>query len=250
MLNDALLPVMPFQFLSMMTDDVGAANSSGGMDIDVDDPTGGGDDDDDDDRRGTGDDDDDDDDRRDDDWTPPDKAAWERMRAALKNERRDRKRVQREYEEKVKNLTSSASATSEVEVEKARIAERNSRDAYWAEEIVRAKAEAEFAAQGASSEMAQRLSLLVNMKKVEWDERDREWEGLEDEIEDIIQANQDFFKSKTADDDRSGRRSGGVPRPRVDGAARGGQAGGAPRKRPRTADIIANQALGRGGRRR
>jgi hypothetical protein len=222
--------------------------------IEVDDPTKDPEDDDDDDdrRRRLKDDDDDDDDTKggDDDWTPPDKVQWERMRSALRNERRDRKRVQREYEEKVQNLTSTASATNEVEVEKARISERNARDAYWAEEIVRARATAEFAAQGATAEMAERLAFLVNLKKVEWDEREREWDGLQEEIDDIVESNQEFFRTKARDDDRDGGRRGGVSRPRVDGAGRGREGGGAPRRKPSSAQLLAQQALGTGSRRR
>lgn len=232
---------------AMFPDDAG---SGGGMDIDVDDPTAdpaGDDDDDDATPRGDG---DDDDDRRqaDDDWTPPDKQQWEKMRSALKNQRRDIKIIKREYEEKVKNLTSTASATNEVEVEKARIAERNSRDAYWTEEIVRARAAAEFTAQGASADMAERLSLMVNLKKVEWDEREREFDGLQDEIDEIVEANPEFFKVRGRDDDQGSRRPAAPGRPRPDAASRGGQGGGAPRKRPRTADILAGQALGTGRR--
>lgn len=230
---------------TMITDEI-TNRRTDDDDIQVDDPDNPDPDDDDRDR------DDDDDKDRDDDWNPPDKVQWERMRSALKNERRERKKVQREYEEKVNNLTSSASATNEIEVEKARIDERTKRDAYWSEEIVRAKAEAEFAAQGASAEMAGRLALLVNLKKVEWDEREREWDGLQDEVDDIIEGNQEFFKTKSRDDDSgsgSGRRQP-QGRPRVDGAGRGGQGGGAPRKKPSTAQLLANQALGKGSRRR
>lgn len=225
--------------------------SGGGDDIDVDDPTNPDPDDDDDTRSRAVDDDDDDDDRRtaDDGYTPPDKIQWERMRAALKTQRRENKTLRREYEAKVQNLTSTASATNEVEVEKARISERNARDAYWSEEIVRARAAAEFTAQGVSAEMGERLALMVNLKKVEWDEREREWDGLQDEIDDIVEANPEFFKPKTSDDDRSGRRqSGGIPRPRVDGAGRGPAGGGAPRRKPSTAQLLAQQALGTGGR--
>jgi hypothetical protein len=198
------------------------------------------------------DDDADDDDTRasgDDGYVPPDKITWDKMRAAVKNQRREIKILKREYEEKVKNLTSTASATNEVEVEKARIAERNSRDAYWTEEIVRAKAAAEFTAQGASAEMGERLALMVNLKKVEWDEREREFDGLQDEIDEIVEANPDFFKSKSQNEDPAPRR-GGIPRPRVDGAPRGPGSGGAPRRRPSSAQLLANQALGTKTRRR
>ena len=234
----------------MNSDDLTRDRNDGGMDIDLDD-----DDDDDADNRRLGDTDDDDDDGgnardRDDDWVPPDKVAWEKMRAAVKNLRRDLKMQRREYEERVNNLTSTASATNEIEVEKARIAAERARDAYWTEEIVRARATAEFAAQGATAEMAERLSLMVNLKKVEWDEREREFDWLQDEIDDIVEANPEFFKPRgSVDDDRTSRRQV-QPRPRVDGGSRGGQGGGAPRKKPTTAQILANQALGRGGRRR
>lgn len=215
-------------------------NSGGDMDIEVDDPTRDAPDDDDDDKRRDA-DDDDDDDRDDDDKLVP-KVELERAKAALKNERRERKKLQREYEDKVKKLQSETTESSVVEVEKARIDERNKRDAYWTEEIIRAKAEAEFAAQGAESEMAQRLANLVKIKNVEWDETLREWDGLEEEVDAIVTANPDFFKSKSRDEDTP-RRSG-VPRPRVDGAGRGPAGGGAPRRRPTSAQLLAQQALG------
>lgn len=238
---------------AMFPDDQG-----GGMDIEVDDPTAeprrgtrdDDDDDDDDDRRVSG-DDDDDDAREDDEEQRVPKAELDRAKSALKNERRERKRIQREYEEKVKALQSESTEASVIEVEKARIDERNKRDAYWTEEIIRAKAEAEFAAQGATSDMAGRLAELVKLKNVEWDETNREWDGLEDEVDAIVQANPEFFKAKdTEEAPRSGRRQP-TGRPRVDGASRGGQGGGAPRKRPSSAQLLAQQALGNPrGRRR
>lgn len=235
---------------AMFPDD---ASSGGGMDIDVDDPTRDtpdDDDDDDDDRRVRGDDDDDRDAGDDGEKMVP-KAELDRAKSALKNERRERKRLQREYEDKVKALQSETTEASVIEVEKAKIAVKNERDSYWTEEIVRAKAEAEFAAQGASSDMAGRFAELVKLKNVEWDETNREWDGLEDEVDAIITANPEFFKSGKAEESTPARRQ--LPgRPRIDGAGRGAQGGGVPRKRPRSADIIASQALGtnRTGRRR
>jgi len=111
---------------------------SGGMDIDLEDDTPSGDDD-----GGDG--------GEDDDTSPPDedqyvsRADHERIKAALRNERRDRKRDKREFEEKISRLTSESTESSEVEVEKARIDERNKVNAYWTGEIVRARAMAEFA---------------------------------------------------------------------------------------------------------
>lgn len=235
----------------MSSDDLHTDRNDGGMDIDLEDDD---DDDDKDDKRLRDNDDDEGDARnRDDDWEPPDKVAWEKMRAAVKNQRREIKLLKREYEEKVKNLTSTASATNEVEVEKARIKAERERDAYWTEEIVHARAAAEFTAQGATAEMAERLALMVNMRKVEWDDKEREFDGLQDEIDDIVEANPEFFKVRGSNDDEKPAKRG-AGRPRVDGASRGsgggGGSGGAPRKKPRTADIIANQALGRGARRR
>lgn len=214
-------------------------DTSGGMDIEVDDPTGDPDDEDEDDRRVAA---DDEDDREDDEEQRVPKAELDRAKAALKNERRERKKLQREYEDKVKALQSETTEASVIEVEKARIDERNKRDAYWTKEIIEAKAEAEFAAQGATSEMAGRLAGLVKLKNIEWDETNREWDGLEDEVDAIVQANPEFFKPASSEEKPSPRRSGGIPRPRVDGAGRG-SGGGVPRRKPSTAQLLANQAL-------
>lgn len=223
-------------------------SGGGGGEIEVDDPTRDPDpEDDENDKRLER---DEDEDREDDEDKFVPKVELERAKAALKNERRERKKVQRDYEEKVKKLESETTESSVIEVEKARIDERNKRDLYWTGEIIQAKAEAEFAAQGASSEMAQRLAGLVKLKNVEWDETLREWDGLEDEVDAIVQANPEFFKPKASADDPAPRRSGGIPRPRVDGAARGPSGGGAPRRRPSSAQLLAQQALGTPSQRR
>jgi len=220
---------------TMNSDDL---NSDPGMDIDLDTS---GDDADADADADAGDDDD-----VDDDWNPPTKTEWERIRAALKNERRDRKKVQREFEDKVKNLTTSGSAAAEVEVEKARIEERDKVEKKWLKRTIRAEAAAQFAAQGASATNAERLARMVDLDKVSFDDRDDEIEGLEEEIEEIMAENPEFFR-KPKDDDKD---TGPVlRRPKIDGASRGSRGGGSTRKMS-SAEKLAAQALGRSARRR
>lgn len=203
--------------------------------------------DDDDDRSGDDDDDVDDDDKDiDDDWVAPTKTEWERIKSALKNERRDRKKVQRDFEDKVKNLTTSGSAAAQVEIEKARIEERDKTEKKWLKRAVRAEAAAQFAGQGASSTNAERLAKMVDLDKVSYDDRDDEFEGLEDEVEEIIAENPEFFR-KPKDDDKD--QGPVLRRPRIDGASRGSKGGGTPRKMT-SAEKLAAQALGRSARKR
>jgi len=172
----------------------------------------------------------------------------ERIKTALRNERREKKRLKSEYEDKIKKLTSESTESSEIEVEKAKITVKNERDNYWMEQIVRARAATEFAAQGASSSNADRLANMVDLKKVEYDEREKEFEGLEEEIEDIIGENPEFFKKKGSDEETTSSPGQRVPRPRVEGASRGSRGGGTPRKQS-SADKLAARALGRSPRR-
>jgi hypothetical protein len=222
-------------------------DTSSSMEMDLDEP-------DDSTSRGAGDDDDDDDDSaqsRDDDWTPPDRAEWERIKAALKGERRDRKKDKREFEEKVKNLTTSGTAAAIVEIEQARIDEREKVEKKWTRRAVRAEAAAMFASQGASATNAERLARMVDIDKINYDERDEEFDGLEEEVEDIIAENPEFFrkpKNEDAADDSGSTRTPRTARPRVEAATRGARGGGAQRKQS-SAERLAARALGRQPRR-
>jgi hypothetical protein len=176
------------------------------------------------------------------------RADHERIKTALRNERREKKRLKTDYENRIQKLTSESTESSEIEVEKAKIAVKNERDNYWMEQIVRARAATEFAAQGASSSNADRLANMVDLKKVEYDEREKEFEGLEEEIEDIIGENPEFFKKKGSDEETTSSHTQRVPRPRVEGASRGRQGGGTSRKQS-SAEKLAARALGRSPRR-
>lgn len=191
--------------------------------------------------------DDDDRDAGDDDWSPPEKAEWERIKSALKGERRDRKKDRRDFEERIKNLTTSGTAAAQVEIEQARIDEREKTEKKWTRRAVRAEAAAMFAAQGATATNAERLSRMVDIDKINYDERDEEFDGLEEEVEDIISENPEFFR-KARSDDEGDTRSGRPSRPRVEAATRGNRGGGAPRKQT-SADKLAARALGRSARR-
>lgn len=176
----------------------------------------------------------------------------ERIKTALRNERREKKRIKSDYESKIQKLTSESTESSEIEVEKARIAVKNERDNFWMEQIVRARAATEFAAQGATASNADRLANMVDLKKVEYDEREKEFDGLEEEIEEIIAENPEFFKkasgSKDEDEGTTRPRTGIPSRPRVEGASRGTRGGAAPRKQT-SAEKLAARALGRQPRR-
>lgn len=213
--------------------------SGGDMNIDLDA--------DDDPDRDQPDDDDDDDQDKDTDWNPPTKTEWERLRSALKNERRDRKRDKRGFEERISNITTSGTAAAEVEIEKARIDERDKVEKKWLRRAVRAEAAAQFAGQGATPTNAERLAKMVDLDKVQYDDRDDEFDGLEDEVEEIIAENPEFFRSKDQEKDQD--RSPALRRPKIDGASRGQRGGSSPRKMS-SAEKLANQALGRQPRRR
>lgn len=196
------------------------------------------------DNRRDDDDDDDDDDR--DGWEAPPKEEWERLKSALKNERRDRKKERREFDDKVKNMTTSGTAAAQVEIEKARIEERERVEKKWTKRTIRSEAAAMFAGNGATAKDAERLARMIDLDKVHFDDREEEFDGLEDEVDDIIAEHPEFFKKKERDDDD--HRPAARRLPRVDGASRG-KRGGAPRPKMTSADKLAAQALRKSPRR-
>jgi hypothetical protein len=183
----------------------------------------------------------------DDDWSPPTKAEWNKIKSAVRSERQKRRELKVEYESKIQNLTSSASGEALVAVEQAKIEAEQRTEKKWLKRTARAEAKAQFAANGASDANADRLSLLVDLDKVSYDERDQEFDGLVEEIEDIMAENPEFFRKPKNDEEEEPRSRRPAP-PKYEGATRGRQGGPTPRKRS-SADLLAARALGRQPRR-
>lgn len=221
----------------------GGGGGGSGMDMDLDsdddDDASGGDDDN---PRG-GDDDDD-------EWTPPTREEWARLKSAIKGERRERKKDKRAFEEQIKNMATSGTAAAVVEIEQARIDEREKIEKKWSKRAIRAEASALFAAQGASATNAERLARMVDLDKVSYDERDEEFDGLEEEVEDIMSENPEFFRKPKSDDEDGSGRTTRVAKPRVEAATRGSRGGtGGGKSRQSSAEKLAARALGRQPRR-
>lgn len=192
-------------------------------------------------------DDGDDDEPEDDDWDPPSKNEWERIQSALKNERRQRRADKREFQERVQNMSTEGTAAAQVEIEKVRIETEQKMERKWVKRTVQALAEAAFVDAGASRITAERLAKIVDLDKVTFDERANEWDGLDDEIEELMSEHVDSFKKEEKKVERDDTPV--VRRPRMDGASRGAR-GGTNRPRRTSAEKLADIALGKAARRR
>jgi len=192
-------------------------------------------------------DDDQDDDEPEDDFEPPTKIEWERIQSALRNERRERKKLKREFEDKIQNMSTEGTAAAQVEIEKVRIETEQKVEKKWLKRTVRAEAKGLLIDAGATAPTAERLSKLVDLEKVTYDERDDELDGLEEEIEELITEHAESFKPKKEEEKDTGPV---LRRPRIDGATRGQRGGSSGRPRVSSAEKLAAQALGRTARRR
>jgi hypothetical protein len=195
------------------------------------------------------DDGDDGDDEDDGDYEAPSKADWERMQSALKNLRREKKQQKRDFEERIANMSTEGTAAAQVEIEKAKIETERRVTKFWTTRAIRSDAKAMLTAAGATESNAERLSRMVDTEKIEYDEKADEFDGLDDEVEEIIADNPEFFRKAAAKDEERQpaiRRT----RPTSEAASRGSRGGNNAGRKLTSAERLAAGVLGRQPRRR